>query len=83
MLLLQTTGNTGMQNEEVAKLQANLMWLGVAASLLSFHTVLDSCCPADRADSRNGRKSAVIYSEIEAVSSPWLICGMHLSNAKV
>lgn len=60
------------------------MWLGVTASLLSFHTVLDSCCPsADRDDSGNGRKSAVIYSEIEAVSSPWLICGMHPSNAEV
>lgn len=56
----------------------------MTASLLSFHTVLDSCCPsADRDDSGNGRKSAVIYSEIEAVSSPWLICGMHLSNAEV
>lgn len=72
-----------MQNEEEAKLSANLTWLGVAAPLLSFHTVLDSCCPADRDDSRNGRKSAVIYSEVEAASSPCLICGMHLSNAEV
>lgn len=59
------------------------MWLGVAASLLSFHTVLDSCCPADRDVSRNGRESAGIYSETEAVSSPWLFCGMRLSNAEV